>query len=190
MTGYEVKQFFDSTVQHFWNAELSQIYPTLKSLEEASFVDKHVEVQENRPNRKVYEITDRGREEFLRWVREPQAPSDLRDPFMIKIFFGEQTPVEDVLILLRRQMEEQQKILAFSETVLRSKIREGVRKNAALRNGLYWTLTLDMANAYRRAYIDWCAGAMAQLEESLLGIESSVGRGEGMHVLPRQSEAG
>ena len=33
MTGYELKQFFDSSIQHFWNAELSQIYPTLKSLE-------------------------------------------------------------------------------------------------------------------------------------------------------------
>ena len=42
MTGYELKQFFDSSVQHFWNAELSQIYPTLKSLEEGGFVAMHV----------------------------------------------------------------------------------------------------------------------------------------------------
>jgi DNA-binding PadR family transcriptional regulator len=92
MTGYEVKQFFDSSVQHFWNAELSQIYPTLKGLEESGYVDKRVEVQESRPNRKIYAITDTGRDEFLRWVRETQQPSDLRDPFLIKIFFGTEVP--------------------------------------------------------------------------------------------------
>ncbi|TAK73072.1 MAG: PadR family transcriptional regulator, partial [Dehalococcoidia bacterium] len=88
MTGYEVKRFFDSSVQHFWNAELSQIYPTLKSLEESGFVDMRVEVQQNRPNRKIYAITDDGRAEFERWFRAPQPPADLRDPFLIKVFFG------------------------------------------------------------------------------------------------------
>ena len=176
MTGYEVKQFFDSSIQHFWNAELSQIYPTLKALEEAGFVGMHVEVQQNRPNRKIYEITEPGRQEFLRWVRGTQPPADLRDPFLIKIFFGTEVPLEDVLILLRRQMEEQQKVLLFSETVLREKIRESVQHPQVLshphphttRNGLFWTLTLELAMSYRRAYIDWCDQSMHLLEENIL----------------------
>jgi DNA-binding PadR family transcriptional regulator len=167
MTGYEVKQFFDSSVQHFWNAELSQIYPTLKSLEESGFVDMRVEVQQNRPNRKIYAITDEGRLEFERWIRAPQPPADLRDPFLIKVFFGTEAPVEDTMILLRRQMEEQQKMLLFSETVLRNKITEGVKHWHSARHGLYWSLTLDLACAYRRAYIAWCEQAMLTLEASL-----------------------
>ena len=169
MTGYELKQFFDSSVQHFWNAELSQIYPTLKSLEELRYVDKHIQVQESRPNRKIYELTASGRDEFERWVRAPQAPGDLRDPFMIKLFFGSELPLEDMLVLLRRQMEEQQKVLAFSETVLREKIRESVKHHNSPRQGLFWTLTLEMAIAYRRAYIEWCEKSMRLLEESFLG---------------------
>ncbi|HLB23963.1 MAG TPA: PadR family transcriptional regulator [Dehalococcoidia bacterium] len=172
MTGYELKQFFDSSVQHFWNAELSQIYPTLKSLEEQGWVDKHVEVQESRPNKKIYEITGSGRDEFARWVRNPQPPADLRDPFLIKVFFGTELPVEDVLVLLRRQMEEQQKVLGFSESVLRERIREGVHSLHSTRHGLFWTLTLELANAYRRAYIDWCERSMRLLEESMLGDSS------------------
>jgi DNA-binding PadR family transcriptional regulator len=168
MTGYELKQFFDSSVQHFWNAELSQIYPTLKALEEQAYVDKRVEVQDSRPNRKIYAITDTGRDEFARWVRVPQPPADLRDPFMIKIFFGSDVPLEDILVLLRRQMEEQQKVLAFSETVLREKIRTNVEKHNSPRQGLFWTLTLEMAIGYRRAYIEWCEKSMRLLEESFL----------------------
>jgi DNA-binding PadR family transcriptional regulator len=173
MTGYEIKQFFDSSVQHFWNAELSQIYPTLKGLEEHALVDMRVEAQENRPTRKIYGITDAGREEFARWVRAPQAPADLRDPFLIKVFFGTEVPLEDVLVMLRRQKEEEQKVLAFSETVLREKIRDGVTSMNSTRHGLFWTLTLEMAIGYRKAYIDWCERSMQLLEESFLGRASA-----------------
>ena len=169
MTGYEIKQFFDSSIAHFWNAELSQIYPALKALEDAEFVIKHVEVQENRPNRKIYEITDAGREEFLRWMRTPTPPAGLRDPFLIKIFLGTELPVEDTLVLMRRQMEEHQKVIAFSETVLRDRIAHAVEhEKFTTKHALYWTLTLEMALAYRRAYVDWCERSMRLLEESML----------------------
>ena len=168
MTGYELKQFFDSSIQHFWNAELSQIYPTLKSLEENGFVEKHVEVQDTRPNRKVYELTPLGREEFLRWARTPQPPADMRDPFMIKIFFGAEVPAEDMLVLLRRQMEEHQKMIAFSETVLRERIGHAEHEHYTKEHAAYWTLTLEMALAYRRAYVEWCERSMRLIEETML----------------------
>jgi DNA-binding PadR family transcriptional regulator len=169
MTGYELKQFFDSSVQHFWNAELSQIYPTLKTLEEQRWVEKHVVAGDGRPDRKIYELTQDGRAEFVRWVREPAPPADLRDAFMIKIFFGAAMPVEDMLVLLRRQMEEHQKVLAFSETVLRPRIHHaGEHEKYSTRHQLFWTLTLEMAISYRKAYIEWCEKAMLLLESSLL----------------------
>ena len=175
MTGYEIKQFFDSSIAHFWNAELSQIYPALKALEDSAYVIKHVEVQENRPNRKIYEITDAGREEFLRWMRTPTPPAGLRDPFLIKIFLGTELPVEDTLVLMRRQMEEHQKVIAFSETVLRERIAHAVaHEKFTTKHALYWTLTLEMALAYRRAYVDWCERAMRLLEESMLGEGASM----------------
>ena len=169
MTGYELKQFFDSSVQHFWNAELSQIYPTLKSLEEGAYVEKRVEVQDNRPNRKIYEVTDTGRDELLRWIREPQPLAQLRDPFMIKIFFGAEIPVEDMLLLMRRQMEAHQMVLAFAETVLRGRIRDAVHHDKfTTKHSVYWNLTLEMAMSYRRTYIDWCERSMHLLEEAVL----------------------
>ncbi|HET6616105.1 MAG TPA: PadR family transcriptional regulator [Dehalococcoidia bacterium] len=183
MTGYEIKQFFDSSIAHFWNAELSQIYPALKALEDAEFVVKHVEVQENRPNRKIYEITDAGREEFLRWMRTPTPPAGLRDPFLIKIFLGTELPVEDTLVLMRRQMEEHQKVIAFSETVLRDRIAHAVEhEKFTTQHALYWTLTLEMALAYRRAYVEWCERAMRLLEESMLDETAPASRAASGHA--------
>ena len=71
MTGYELKKFFDTSVAHFWNAELSQIYPALKAMESEGLVEMKVEVQDDRPNRKVYSITDSGRRELLEWLAKP-----------------------------------------------------------------------------------------------------------------------
>jgi hypothetical protein len=113
-------------------------------------------------------------------VRAPQPPADLRDPFMIKVFFGAELPIEDMLVLLRRQMDEQQKVLAFSEAVLRERIRGSVTELHAPRHGLFWTLTLEMAIAYRRAYIDWCEKSMKLLEASLLGEGPSPHAGDAL----------
>ncbi len=172
MTGYELKQFFDSSVQHVWNAELSQIYPTLKNMESEGLVEMHVEVQENRPNRKVYEITDAGGHELEQWLKAPTGAASIRDAFLIKIFFGDCVQSEDVLILLRRHMEEQQKLLAFSETVLRDRIRTAVHATGKSRPAMFWSLTLDLAIAYRKAYIDWCARAIDSLEREDGSLDS------------------
>ena len=94
----------------------------------------------------------------------------MRDPFLIKVFFGTEIPVEDMLILLRRQKEEQQKMLAFSRDDPARKASATACKHCSRpRRGLFWTLTLEMAIAYRRAYIDWCEQSMHLLEESFLG---------------------
>lgn len=164
MTGYQLKQFFDASVQHIWNAELSQIYPTLKQMEAERLVRKTVEIQDARPNRKVYHITQEGRAELRRWMRESPPATSIRDPFLIRVFFGTEIPPEDMLILLGRQMEEHQKLLAFSDTVLRQRIRKGVEELGNKRAGLFWSLTLDLAMRYRKAYIDWCENAIEAIE--------------------------
>ncbi len=192
MTGYELKQFFDSTIHHFWNAELSQIYPTLKSLEEQKLVEMHVEAQESRPNRKVYEISEPGRDELRRWLREPMMPAGLRDPFLVKVFFGTEISAEDMLVQLRRQMEEQQMVLAFDETVLRERIRHAQEHEAySTRHALYWTLTLEMSMAYRRAYVKWCEESMRLLESSVLEEGPSLMTADLTDVHPHEhSDAG
>jgi hypothetical protein len=101
---------------------------------------------------------------------------------MIKVFLGSEIPVDDMLVLLRRQMEEHQKVLAFDETVLRPRIRHAVEhEKYSVRHQLFWTLTLEMAVAYRRAYIDWCETAMLLLESSLLEEGPSVMTAEHEH---------
>jgi hypothetical protein len=79
-------------------------------------------------------------------------------------------------------------MLAFSETILREKIRDGVANLNSPRRGLFWTLTLEMTTAYRKAYIEWCDSSMRLLEESFLGEVSAPLDGAG--ATAEQTRAG
>ena len=61
MTGYELKKIFDTSVRHFWPADQSQIYRTLSRLSERGWAEMEIIKQSERPDRKVYRLTPRGR---------------------------------------------------------------------------------------------------------------------------------
>ena len=53
------------------------------------------------------------------------------------------------------------------------------------RHGLFWTLTLEMAVAYRRAYIDWCEQSMRLLKQN--GFDDAEGTEAGADVTAEAS---
>ena len=67
MTGYDLSKEFETTLFEFWNAKHSQIYPELKSLSEKGLVQYEVEITGNVLEKKVYSITEKGREDFYKW---------------------------------------------------------------------------------------------------------------------------
>ncbi len=63
-TGYDLKKIFDTSIRHFWPADQSQIYRTLARLEENGWAVMERIPQEDRPDRKVYHITEAGRPSY------------------------------------------------------------------------------------------------------------------------------
>jgi len=59
-SGYDLKKAFDASVRHFWPADQSQIYRTLGRLTEQGLAEMEVIEQTERPDRKVYHITQAG----------------------------------------------------------------------------------------------------------------------------------
>jgi DNA-binding PadR family transcriptional regulator len=86
-TGYDLKNAFSESVRHFWSAELSQIYPTLKRLEQRRMLRSRVEPSLKGPNRRVYTLTDEGRAELLRWLRGGPAVGTERFAYLAQLYF-------------------------------------------------------------------------------------------------------
>ena len=86
-TGYDLKNAFSQSARHFWSAELSQIYPTLKRLEQRGLLRSRVEPSPKGPNRKVYWLTDEGRAELLRWLHAGPAVGTERFAYLAQLYF-------------------------------------------------------------------------------------------------------
>ncbi len=154
MTGYDLKhQAFDATVCHFWPADQSQIYRTLNRLADDDLVTVTLEAQQTRPDRKVYAITQAGRDALDSWLKSDQAIPTLRDPLLVQLFFGQEIPRADLLRLVEQQLAAHQGRLTIYEQIpIPPTESRPDDRWLALQH-----LTLDFGVALEQAYVNWLA---------------------------------
>lgn len=154
LSGYDIKtRCVDGQVAHFWTADQAQIYRTLERLERNRWVYSRVQRQRGKPDRKVYSITQVGREALDAWLATPHAVPPYRDPFLIQVYFGASLPDAPLLGILERARSDRQARLGE----LRSRAAEHARltRSSTERAAIMARLTLDAALAEERAVIDW-----------------------------------
>jgi PadR family transcriptional regulator AphA len=72
-----------------WTLRSSHVYALLAGLERDGLVCHERVDQETRPAKKVFSLTDEGREIFLVWVRSPvRNVRDIRLEFLAKLYFA------------------------------------------------------------------------------------------------------
>ena len=97
-TGYEINQRFKLGEEAlFAEASVSAIYPALRKLEHKGFVDVRVQPQAGKPDRKIYRITDSGREAFQAMLNEPLADDTFESPFLYLMRFAHLLPREVII---------------------------------------------------------------------------------------------
>jgi PadR family transcriptional regulator AphA len=108
MHGYELHRYFTdpSALGQVWYLGLSQMYKLLKELEGQGYVEVTVELQENYPARKVYQITLSGRAAFLQWMERPVSNTRLiRVEFLAKLFLAQLLGSEMIERVIGIQLE-------------------------------------------------------------------------------------
>ncbi len=162
--GYQLNQAIEQSVQHFWHANLSQIYPTLSQMEREGLLTAEVAYQVDRPNRKVYQITDQGRAELRRWLQEPMDLPVHRLPFLIQVFFGAQLPKKELVALLRRQLDLHRQRLDSYQCSVREALERAACYPGMEQERPFWELTRDAGVKSEQAWISWCEGAIDKVE--------------------------
>jgi len=103
--GYEIHREFASRLAPVWHAGMSHIYTLLKRLEATGQVRSEKQIQHNRPPKRIYSITRKGREEFLEWLHEPvRQIRDLRLQFPAKLFLTDFLDLSDPEKLVAQQV--------------------------------------------------------------------------------------
>lgn len=87
MTSYGIKQAMESTIENFWPVPHTTAYEEPARLAGAGYLAAHQE--EGGRRRRVYSLTDLGREALAEWAADPEVtPPQLRDEAILKVFAG------------------------------------------------------------------------------------------------------
>jgi PadR family transcriptional regulator, regulatory protein AphA len=139
-TPYRLKQLVSASVGNFWTLQHAQLYTEPERLAKGGYLTEERERGGRR--RKVYRVTDKGRQALADWRAEPtDAIPELRAPALLKLFFG-----ADPAALAPLQIEAYRRKLAEYETIRDSmpdSVPEGPR------------LALDAGIANARQQIEW-----------------------------------
>ncbi|SEL31989.1 PadR family transcriptional regulator, regulatory protein AphA [Atopomonas hussainii] len=110
-SGYDIVQHFKQSLGYFWNAKHQQVYLELRRLSEEGWLDCQVEAQSDKPDRKVYTLTDSGMAELQRWLREPAAANKINDALLVKLYGGTLIEADNLRDELARHVDIHQQTL-------------------------------------------------------------------------------
>ncbi|MGM0594104.1 MAG: PadR family transcriptional regulator [Pseudomonadota bacterium] len=87
-SGYEIKRLFEDSFSHFYVAGFGSIYPALAELTRHGHVTASSVTQQKRPAKKVYHLTESGRQRFIRALEETYPAHRVRSDFMVLAAFA------------------------------------------------------------------------------------------------------
>jgi DNA-binding PadR family transcriptional regulator len=109
MTGYEIQQFLELSHTDKWAGILpGSIYHALKKMEKESLLAIESVESVGHRTKAAYKITDAGREEYRKLIRETLALPSMNFPTQLYtgLMFAVELPSEDVVAALEEQIAQ------------------------------------------------------------------------------------
>ncbi|AVZ71561.1 PadR family transcriptional regulator [Streptomyces lunaelactis] len=155
-SGYDLAKRFDVSVANFWSATPQQLYRELERLAGDGLIAARVVQQERRPNKRMFTLTDTGRQDLRDFTAEPPRPTTIRDEFLVKIQAMDEGDPDATRNLLEERLEWARGKLARYER-LRDHLLGGLSEEEYLRDaeriGPY--LTLMRGRAFEEENLRW-----------------------------------
>ena len=166
-TGYDLKQTMDKSTGHFWHAKQSQIYTTLKKLEEDGLLISHPEPQEHRPDRRVYKITESGEKALQEWLLQPVTKlNTAKEILLLKLFFSGTLEKKTILTQLRLLLNLHERQAVLYKTESPDFIKEITAFQPELKqDAQLWEATRRFGELHEKMYIRWLDETIAMVEE-------------------------
>jgi len=165
-TGYELKHLLDVSTSFFWHAKQSQIYTTLKKMEEDDLISSRFEPQEGRPNRRVYTISQTGKEELGKWLKKPLINLEKRkETLLLKLFFSAEIEKDVVLTELNQHVKLHQDQLRIYQTITKGVIDQFKGSTGLNKDAEYWEMTRRFGELYEQMYITWLEEILTKFKD-------------------------
>lgn len=168
--GYELKRTFEQLTGGFWELNYGQIYQSLDRLSEEGYVSYTTQQEESVPDKKVYAITESGRQALKEWLANPEEPRPrpLRDELFIRLAVMSSKDVSPMLGLISEHravyLEKMQALTQAKRELAKSK-----RERATSSDDLIEELLVDVALFHAEADVKWlelCENKLRSLARS------------------------
>jgi DNA-binding PadR family transcriptional regulator len=154
-------------IQPFWPAKHSQIYPLLANLEKEQQLTYELVSQSDKPDKKVYSITDKGIDSLRTWLTEPASDPVMRDELMLKAYcISLVKPDISRKLFLARLEHYRTKIVRIEDRIRQIQQMGGLRENEfpsfdSPLIGAY--ILLNKALMSSRTNIQWCEWVLSAI---------------------------
>lgn len=158
-SGYDISRLFERSAMFFWNESYGQIYPTLKKLKDRGLVTMQRDERDVGPDRKVYTLTEEGRDELDRWLRQPSSPHSVRDEYLLKLYFGDKRRPTVALANLEKLVAELEETMSGLEKD-RAQLDE---MEISQTEHAFRDLSLQWSEQYHDTKLKWCKQAVERI---------------------------
>jgi DNA-binding PadR family transcriptional regulator len=172
--GYEIKQMIEHVMGDWTNIAFGSIYYALGKLAEEGFVEKVGTEQEGgRPSRTVYQITDAGREEFMRLLRKTWDTVERQTfDFDIGLSFMSSLPVDEMKGYLQKRVTHLEHILQYLEAHQAEELADTDHVPTHLASTVF-----DHHRRHLQAELDWTQELLQNVEQGVYDDELDWMRG-------------
>ena len=162
MSGYDIRREAATSIGHFWSESYGQIYPALRDLASTGLIRERTGRASGGRERRVYELTARGRESLRAWREREPARAPVRNELLLKLFLCDEQSVERTEGWIQSLLAEEKSRLA-TYAAIRGQLLEERRDHPSLP---FWLATLSFGEHRSRAATRWCRETIRTLQGS------------------------
>lgn len=158
MSGYDIKRLLERLNWLIGGSSFGSICPTLHALLKDGLVTVEVVPGKDRPPRKIYNVSEKGRQALQEWREQPVPPHASLKAFIMRLIL-----VQDLSqrVLTAHLQQRRTQVVAHQDTL------RGM-SNASGRAGAGWQLALDYGLALADTELDWLDHALDRTLEPII----------------------
>ncbi|MFL7791894.1 MAG: PadR family transcriptional regulator [Anaerolineae bacterium] len=164
MSGYDIKRFLKSLSWLIDVPSLGSLYPSLHTLLKDGLVTMEVVASQDRPPRKIYSITEAGREALQKWLDQPSESDASLKKFIMRLALAGQLSRVGLLAHL-----EQRRARVTAQKMTLEQAIGAEPENADLEE----RLMLDYGLSLAVAELAWLNSTLARLSQPSLSAEAA-----------------
>ena len=133
-----------------------------------NWVENDIIYQSDKPNKKVYHITEEGRLELHKWLADADLSEVMKykNPLLIKVFFSSNIDIDQTMRMLEKYKQECSAIIdGMNEDI--AKLPEFEAYAQKENESFYWGMTMTYGFMYYQNEIKWANWCIDKLKEKI-----------------------